>query len=103
VLSGHLIPNSLGPIIVYSTLTVPIVILEEGFLAFIGLSVSLENGQVGSWGALVKDGIDALGTYGQGSWLLIWPSVVMGLTLLALNALGDGLRDALDPQLKGRG
>jgi oligopeptide transport system permease protein len=102
IISRHLIPNCLGPIIVYTSLTVPVVILEESFLAFIGLSASMGDGQVHSWGALVKDGIDALGSDGNQSWLLLWPSLMMSVTLLALNLLGDGLRDALDPKLAGR-
>jgi oligopeptide transport system permease protein len=102
VIFRHLIPNCLGPVIVYATLTVPIVILEESFLAFIGLSIQHGGRRLDSWGALVKYGVDNLGTYGTNSWLLLWPAGIMALMLLALNMLGDGLRDAFDPELKGR-
>lgn len=96
ILLGHLLPNCLGPIIIYSTLTVPMVILEESFLAFIGLQVQWDGLDVDSWGALVKYGVD----HPQHGWLLLWPSLAMCGTLLALNALGNGLRDALDPRLQ---
>ncbi|MDA3963266.1 MAG: ABC transporter permease [Planctomycetota bacterium] len=99
VILRHLVPNSFGPIVVYASLTVPIVILEESFLAFIGLSASFGDGQVHSWGALVKTGVDSLGSDGSFAWLLLWPSLVMAATLIALNVLGDGIRDALDPKL----
>jgi oligopeptide transport system permease protein len=102
VIFCHLLPNCLGPIIVYATLTIPIVILEESFLAFIGLNVQHAGRKLDSWGALVKYGVDSLGTYGSNSWLLIWPAGIMALMLLTLNLLGDGLRDAFDPVLKGR-
>jgi oligopeptide transport system permease protein len=103
IITRHLIPNTLGLIIVYTSLTVPTVILQESFLAFIGLAVQYNGENLDSWGALVKSGVDSLDyTSGGRSWLLIWPSVVMSATLVALNVLGDGLRDALDPQLKGR-
>ena len=98
----HLIPNSLGPIIVYATLTVPLVMLEESFLSFIGLTIHYGGRPIDSWGALVKSGMEGLGTDGSASWLLLAPATAMGLTLLALNVVGDGLRDAFDPQLRGR-
>ena len=98
----HLIPNSLGPIIVYATLTVPLVMLEESFLSFIGLTIHYGGRPIDSWGALVKSGMEGLGTDGSASWLLLVPAGAMGLTLLALNIVGDGLRDAFDPQLRGR-
>jgi oligopeptide transport system permease protein len=94
----HLIPNSLGPVIVYATLTVPAVILQESFLSFLGLGVGFAGRQVESWGALVNEGAKAT----QHPWLLIVPAVTMSATLLALNALGDGLRDAFDPRLEGK-
>jgi len=102
ILFGHLIPNTLGVVIVYTTLTVPAVILQESFLAFIGLTVQYEGQSLDSWGALVKTGVDALGESGERSWLLLWPSFAMAVTLFSLNFLGDGLRDALDPQQRGR-
>ena len=85
-------PNTLGPVIVYTTLTVPAVILQEAFLSFLGLGVQPPNA---SWGTLVSDGAKLLALF---PWLVIFPGVVMSLTLLAFNFLGDGLRDALDPQ-----
>jgi len=102
ILFGHLIPNTLGVVVVYTTLTVPAVILQESFLAFIGLTVQYEGQSLDSWGALVKTGVDALGESGERSWLLLWPSFAMAVTLFSLNFLGDGLRDALDPQQRGR-
>ena len=94
----HILPNMAGPIIIYATLTVPSVILEESFLAFIGLTVQFQGRSLDSWGALVHQGMMGLGIHGEHSWLLIFPSLAMGLTLLGLNLLGDGLRDALDPK-----
>ncbi|MGE0711078.1 MAG: ABC transporter permease [Planctomycetota bacterium] len=102
IVFGHLIPNTLGVVVVYTTLTVPAVILQESFLAFIGLTVEFRGQSLDSWGALVKAGVDALGETGERSWLLLWPSFAMALTLFSLNFLGDGLRDALDPQQRGR-
>ena len=98
ILGRHLIPNCLGPVIIYTTLTVPVVILEESFLAFIGLQVEWQGQALDSWGALVKYGMDHRGESFDRWWLLMVPALAMCLTLLALNALGSGLRDALDPQ-----
>jgi oligopeptide transport system permease protein len=86
----HIVPNLLGPIIVYATLTVPEVILLESFLSFLGLGVQPPQS---SWGVLIKEGADVMGEY---PWLLLYPAAVMALTLFSLNFLGDGLRDALD-------
>ncbi|MBA3685746.1 MAG: ABC transporter permease [Planctomycetes bacterium] len=97
IITRHLVPNCLGPIVVYATLTVPAVILQESFLAFLGLGVSLGGRQVDSWGALVEQGAQAT----QHPWLLLVPAVTMAATLLGLNALGDGLRDAFDPRTEG--
>ena len=102
IIFNHLIPNTLGVVIVYTTLTVPAVILQESFLAFIGLSVEWQGQARDSWGALIKSGVDALGSDGGHSWLVLVPSVAMAATLFSLNFLGDGLRDALDPQQRGR-
>ncbi len=88
----HLIPNALGPIIVYSTLTVPAVMLEEAFLSFLGLGV---QAPYASWGSLASEGAKA---YREYPWLIIFPGAALAVTLLSLNFLGDGLRDALDPQ-----
>jgi oligopeptide transport system permease protein len=102
IIFRHLLPNTAGPVIVYTTLTVPIVILQESFLAFIGLAVQFRGLTLDSWGALVKQGIAALGATGGNYWLLLAPSLAMVATLLGLNCLGDGLRDALDPRLGER-
>lgn len=92
ILLRHIIPNVLGPIIVYATLTVPNVMLIEAFLSFLGLGV---QAPMSSWGVLIKEGANTMEEY---PWLLIFPSIVLSLTLFSLNFLGDGLRDALDPQ-----
>lgn len=89
----HLIPNALGPIIVYTTLTIPQVMLLEAFISFLGLGV---QAPMSSWGLLIKEGADAMDTY---TWMLIYPSIALSLTLFSLNFLGDGLRDALDPRM----
>lgn len=94
----ELIPHTLGPVIVYTTLTVPVVIMGESFLAFIGLQVQYRGVPLDSWGALINRGVQALGQSGQQSWLLAFPALAMVLTLFGLNSLGDGLRDAFDPK-----
>ena len=94
VLRVHLLPNLAGPIIVYATLIVPQAILQESFLSFLGLGVQQP---VPSLGRLAADGVQSVNTFVGFWWLLVWPSVVLGGTLLALNFLGDALRDALDP------
>jgi oligopeptide transport system permease protein len=86
----HIIPNLLGPIIVFATLTVPDVILLESFLSFLGLGVQPPQS---SWGLLIKEGAEVMEEY---PWLLIYPGLIMALTLFSFNFLGDGLRDALD-------
>jgi oligopeptide transport system permease protein len=90
IIFRHIIPNILGPIIVYSTLTVPSVMLLEAFLSFLGLGV---QPPMSSWGALIKDGAEKMEEFW---WLLVFPGSVFSLTLFSLNFLGDGLRDALD-------
>lgn len=99
----HLIPNTLGIVVVFTTLTVPAVVMEESFLSFIGLTVMYDGEPLDSWGALVENGRNALGTDGDRWWLLVAPAAAMSVTLFSLNFLGDGLRDALDPRQKGRG
>ena len=99
----HLIPNTLGVVVVYATLTVPAVILQESFLAFIGLTVEMGGRTLDSWGSLVDQGRKSLTSSGGNWWVLAYPSLAMAMTLFSLNFLGDGLRDALDPQLKGKG
>lgn len=90
----HLIPNALGPIIVYSTLLVPGIILFEAFLSFLGLGV---QAPMASLGSLCSDGAQAMEVY---PWLIIFPGVLLATVLFSLNYLGDGLRDALDPRMK---
>ena len=92
ILFRHIVPNTLGPVIVYSSLTIPSVMLSEAFLSFLGLGIREPQA---SWGTLVNDGANAMVVY---PWLLIFPGGVMTLTLFCLNFLGDGLRDALDPK-----
>lgn len=94
IIFRHLVPNALGPVIVYATLTVPSVMLTEAFLSFLGLGV---QAPYASWGSLASDGIKNISIF---PWQLIFPGVTMALTLFSLNFLGDGLRDALDPQTR---
>ncbi|HVS82818.1 MAG TPA: ABC transporter permease [Pyrinomonadaceae bacterium] len=94
IIFRHLVPNALGPVIVYATLTVPTVMLSEAFLSFLGLGVRPPRV---SWGSLAADGAQTLAIF---PWQLICPGVTMALMLLSLNFLGDGLRDALDPQAR---
>jgi oligopeptide transport system permease protein len=94
IVTRHLIPNSLGPILVYFTLTVPQVILQEAFLSFLGLGVQAPRP---SLGALINDGANDMVVY---PWLLVFPGLVMATLLFCLNFLGDGLRDALDPRMR---
>ncbi|MDD7909237.1 ABC transporter permease subunit [Pseudovibrio exalbescens] len=92
ILKRHIIPNTLGPVVVYMTLLVPKVILLESFLSFLGLGV---QEPMTSWGVLISEGARNL----QGApWMLIFPSLFLTSTLFALNFIGDGLRDALDPK-----
>jgi oligopeptide transport system permease protein len=94
IIFRHLVPNALGPVIVYATLTIPSVMLSEAFLSFLGIGV---QAPYASWGSLAADGIKNISVY---PWQLIFPGVTMALTLFSLNFLGDGLRDALDPQTR---
>jgi oligopeptide transport system permease protein len=94
IIFRHLVPNALGPVIVYATLTVPSVMLTEAFLSFLGIGV---QAPFASWGSLASDGIKNISVF---PWQLIFPGVTMALTLFSLNFLGDGLRDALDPQTR---
>jgi oligopeptide transport system permease protein len=91
ILLRHIIPNILGPVIVYSTLTIPSVMLLEAFLSFLGLGV---QPPMSSWGLLIKEGAESMESY---PWLLVFPGLFLSLTLFSLNFIGDGLRDALDP------
>ncbi len=92
IIFRHMIPNALGPIIVYATLTVPSVMLLEAFLSFLGLGV---QPPMSSWGVLIKEGAENMEEF---PWMLIFPGAALALTLFSLNFLGDGLRDALDPR-----
>jgi len=90
IIFRHLIPNTMGIVIVYATLTIPSVILQEAFLSFLGLGIRAPQA---SWGTLVNDGVQAMAV---APWLLLFPSLFLALTLLSLNFLGDALRDALE-------
>ena len=94
IIFRHLVPNTIGPVIVYATLTVPSVMLQEAFLSFLGLGV---QAPLASWGSLAKEGIQNIAVF---PWQLLFPGVTMAVTLVSLNFLGDGLRDALDPQTR---
>jgi oligopeptide transport system permease protein len=102
ILTRHLIPNTMGIVVIITTLTIPEVILVESFLSFIGLTVLYEGKPLESWGSLVDYGRQALAGNGDNWWLLVFPAAAMSVTLFSLNFLGDGLRDALDPQQRGR-
>jgi oligopeptide transport system permease protein len=95
----HLVPNVLGIVIVYLTLTIPAVMLFEAFLSFLGLGVAPPDV---SWGLLLNDGVEALSSVKLFWWVVVFPGAALAITLFALNFLGDGLRDALDPKMKNR-
>ena len=92
IILRHILPNVLGIVIIYATLTVPAVILLESFLSFLGLGLEL------SWGVVVSEAVNAVNPVRAYWWMLLWPSVFLVVTLLSLNFLGDGLRDAFDPK-----
>ena len=92
IITRHIIPNVLGPVIVYVTLTVPQVILIESFLSFLGLGV---QEPLTSWGVLIAEGAAQMES---APWLLIFPATFLAITQFCFNFIGDGLRDALDPQ-----
>nr|WP_085942893.1 oligopeptide ABC transporter permease OppC [Hahella ganghwensis] len=92
IIVRHIIPNVLGPVIVYVTLTVPQVILTESFLSFLGLGV---QEPLTSWGVLISEGAKLMEV---APWLLIYPAIFLAVTLFCFNFIGDGLRDALDPK-----
>jgi len=97
IILRHLLPNLVGIVVVYLTLTIPAVILDESFLSFLGLGVQAPQA---SWGSLLADGALAINPIRSHWWLLVFPAGVMSITLLALNFLGDALRDALDPRAR---
>ena len=92
IIFRHMVPNVLGPVIVYTTLTIPAVMLLEAFLSFLGLGVQPPTP---SWGLLIKDGADRMI---EAPWMLIFPGIMFALALFSFNFVGDGLRDALDPK-----
>jgi len=92
IVARHIIPNLLGPVVVYVTLTIPAVILAESFLSFLGLGV---QPPMSSLGGLIADGAQQMEL---AWWLLVFPSAAMILMLLSFNFIGDGLRDAIDPK-----
>jgi len=99
IIFRHLIPNLMSVVIVYLTLTIPSVMLFEAFLSFLGLGVDPPKV---SWGILAAEGVRVITPLQNLWWLVVYPGLALGLTLLALNRLGDSLRDALDPRLKNR-
>lgn len=94
ILFKHLIPNSIGPIIVTVTFLVPSAIFSEAFLSFLGIGIQVP---IASWGTLVNDAIPTLFTQ---PYQMLFPALAISITMFALNFIGDGLRDALDPRLK---
>jgi oligopeptide transport system permease protein len=95
----HLLPNLVGPITVYATLTVPQAMLQESLLSFLGIGIQKP---LPTWGSLASDGLSlALSPIAPCWWLLLFPCTLLGVTLLALNFVGDGLRDAFDPKREG--
>jgi oligopeptide transport system permease protein len=92
IITRHIVPNVVGPVIVYVTLTIPGVILAESFLSFLGLGI---REPFTSWGVLISEGAGEMET---APWALIFPAALMALTLFCFNFIGDGLRDALDPK-----
>jgi oligopeptide transport system permease protein len=92
IIIRHMLPNIIGPVIVYATLTIPAIMLLEAFLSYLGLGV---QPPASSWGILIREGTESMETY---PWLLVFPAVILSLTLFSLNFIGDGLRDALDPR-----
>jgi peptide/nickel transport system permease protein/oligopeptide transport system permease protein len=97
ILWQHLFPNLSGIIVVYLTLTVPAIMLDESFMSFLGVGVPAP---LASWGTLVSDAASLINPIKLYWWMLVFPGGLMTLTLLALNFLGDGLRDALDPRVR---
>ncbi len=90
IIFRHLIPNTRGVVIVYATMTIPSVILQEAFLSFLGLGIRAPQA---SWGTLINDGVQSMAV---APWLIVFPGLMLAVTLLTLNLLGDGLRDALE-------
>jgi len=97
ILTRHLLPNLLGIVVVYLTLTVPAVILDESFLSFLGLGIQPPQA---SWGSLLANGAEVINPIRSNWWLLVFPALAMCVTLLALNFLGDAIREAADPRAR---
>ena len=97
IILRHMIPNILGPVIVYASLSVPAAMLAESFISFLGLGISEP---ATSWGVLIKEGADALSPEKTNWWLVAFPGAALAMTLYCLNSVGDGLRDAVDVQQK---
>lgn len=96
ILLRHLLPNLVGPVIIYATLTIPIAILQESFLSFLGIGI---QPPMPTWGSLASEGLsEGLNPVLSRPWLLVVPCVLLALTLLSLNFVGDALRDILDPR-----
>jgi len=100
ILRRHLLPNLVGPILVYATLIIPQAIMQESFLSFLGIGIQQPTP---SLGRLAADGVQAVNTFVGYWWLIVFPCGVLVLTLLALNLIGDGLRDAFDPKSRAAG
>jgi oligopeptide transport system permease protein len=92
IIGRHVVPNVIGPVIVYMTLMIPVMILVESFLSFLGLGV---QEPLTSWGVLISEGAAQME---NAPWMLIFPALFLGVTLFCFNFIGDGLRDALDPK-----
>ena len=96
ILLRHLLPNLIGPVIIYATLTIPVAILQESFLSFLGIGI---QPPMPTWGLLASEGLaEGLNPVHSRPWLLVVPCVLLALTLLSLNFVGDALRDILDPR-----
>jgi ABC-type dipeptide/oligopeptide/nickel transport system permease subunit len=95
IIARHILPNILGTIIVYGTLTVPAAVLSESFLSFLGLGI---QPPIPSWGNLASEGMEALNPVRVQWWMITWPCAALSLALLALNFVGDGIREAFDPR-----
>ncbi|MEE2720072.1 MAG: ABC transporter permease [Planctomycetota bacterium] len=96
----HLLPNLAGPIIVYATLTIPMAILAEAFLSFLGIGV---REPLPSWGNLAADGLAEINSVRSRWWIILWPCLFIGITLVALNCVGERLRLAVDPRQRAGG
>lgn len=96
ILLRHLLPNLVGPVIIYATLTIPVAILQESFLSFLGIGI---QPPMPTWGSLASEGLgEGLNPIYSRAWLLVVPCLLLALTLLSLNFVGDALRDILDPR-----